>query len=494
MFGLFGSKPKKSIENELIPELKNLVVQIKDSTGISYLAITLPMLGLGTSFSIEGKGAQGIVQMINRLSNELEQEQQALGSLGTAIMNVGVPELPRQHTDIAVDRLGDFASSFNRRGYSLDEIGLAMSAVSNQLAKAIDKDGLLIIGMLRREISRLREKHQREQFGQTASGETCSEESINILLRAESNGFKIAIANDRTFVLSKGTMVNYLRSNWDIKRFESSLDNQAEADESNQDPTERLVAQGHKAIREQKLDSAISAFSAALRISPDDRDIHFHRGVAWSNSYYNRGNKLEDLDKAVEDYSRAIDIDPEFAEGYFQRAGLLSAKGSSAEAIADYGKAIEAGHKASSAYYCRGLLWQRTGEAGKEKALADFAGAIQTGGREDQFMALMARADAHRAFGELDLALDDLNAAEAYHPKGPPGLYGTRGTILMELGKFNDAAADFGKGIAASSPLASPEFIANMYEQRGRCRTKLGDTSAARQDFDTASQLRRGTR
>ncbi|MBJ7402180.1 MAG: tetratricopeptide repeat protein [Bradyrhizobium sp.] len=494
MFGLFGNKPKKSVDNELIPELKSRVVQIQESAGISYLAITLPMLGLGSSFSTEGKGAQGLAQEINRLSRQLEEEQKALGSLGSAIMDVGVPELPRQHTDIAIDRLADFADSFSKRGYSLDEIGRAMSAVSHQLAKAIDKDNLLIVGMLRRVISRLREKYHAEQFRQTASGETCTEESIKILLRAESSGFMITISNDRTFVLSKGSTVNYLRSNWDIKRFESSLNSQTDEEDHSRDPIDRLLEQGHKAIREQKLDSAISAFSAALRISPNDRDIYFHRGIAWSNSYYNRGKKLGDLDRAVEDYTRAIEIDPEFAEGYFQRAGLLSAKDENAASIADYGMAIERGHKASSSYYCRGLLWQRTGEAGKANALADFAGAIQTGDREDQFMALMARADAHHEFGDLELALDDLNAAEAYHPKGPPGLYGTRAAILMKLERYTEAVADFGKGIAAASPLASSEFIANMYEQRGRCRAQLGESSLARQDLDAAAQLRRGTR
>jgi tetratricopeptide (TPR) repeat protein len=66
---------------------------------------------------------------------------------------------------------------------------------------------------------------------------------------------------------------------------------------------------------------------------------------------HNRGNKPEDRDKAIEDYTRAIEIDPDFTEGYFQRAGLLSAKAKSAEAIADYGEAIDAGYKASSAYY-----------------------------------------------------------------------------------------------------------------------------------------------
>lgn len=375
MFGLFGSKPKKNIEDELIPELKRHVVQIADSTGIPYLAIAMPMLSYGILFQVKDKGPTVLAQAINKLSSQLDSEQRAPGSLGSSIMEVGVPELPREHTDIAIDRLGEFASAFTQKGYSLDEIGSAMTAVSSQIAKAIDKDNLLNIGMLRRELAKLRDKYRREQFRQTATGELCTDESINALLRAEAAGVTLKVDNDRTFVLTKGSAVaHYLRSNSDIRRFEGALQNSADVEDANRSPVERLTEQGHKHIRDQNLEGAISAFSAALRISPNDRDLYFNRGVAWSNSYYNRGEKLDDRQKAIDDYTKSLQIDPEFAEAYFQRAGLLSAQGQGAAAIEDYGKAIEKDHKASSAYYCRGLLWQRTGESGKAKAISDLQG------------------------------------------------------------------------------------------------------------------------
>jgi tetratricopeptide (TPR) repeat protein len=219
--------------------------------------------------------------------------------------------------------------------------------------------------------------------------------------------------------------------------------------------------------------------AAALRIKPDSGDIYFHRGVAWSNSYYNRGRKPGDFQKAIDDYTRSIEIEPEFAEGYFQRAGLLSEQGQVEEAIADYSKAIEKNHKASSAYFCRAPLWQSTGGAGIAKAIADFDGAIRTGDEDDQFMALMARGEAHHGLGNLELALADFNAAAAYYPKGPPGLYEKRAAILLELGRAREAIVDLGEGIAAASPLADPRFIANMYEQRGQCRMQLGETHLA---------------
>jgi tetratricopeptide (TPR) repeat protein len=170
---------------------------------------------------------------------------------------------------------------------------------------------------------------------------------------------------------------------------------------------------------------------------------------------------------------------------------LLSAQGQVAEAIADYSKAIEKDHHASSSYYCRALLWQSTGEAGKAKAIADFDGAIRTGGKSEQFMALMARGQAYYDLGNLELALADFNAAAAYYPKTPPGLYEKRAAIFRQLGRLREAIADFGEGIAAASPLADPRFIANMYEQRGQCRMQLGEAHLARQDFERAVQMKR---
>lgn len=493
MFGLFGRKPKRSVEGDLIPELNRHVVQIHDSTGLSFLAIVEPMLTFGVSLVVKDKGLAGLAQAINTLSTLIEEEQQAsAGSLAPSIIDIKTPEQPRDHYHSVIPRLGDFATRFVNKGYSFDEVGVAMAGVSGQIAKLIDTGGLLNIGLLRNELKRRRDEYRREQFRQAASGERCTDESINTLLQAEADGFTLTIEKDGTFVLSKGSAsVHYLRSNFEIEQFGRAMKRRQELEEGNRSPVEKLVEQGHKHLEEQKLENAISAFSAALRIKPDSGDIHFHRGVVWSNSYYNRGHKPDDLQKAIDDYTRSIEIDPEFAEGYFQRAGLLSEQGRVAEAIADYSKAIDTDHKASSAYFCRALLWKSTGEAGKAKAIADFDGAIRTGDKDDQFMALLSRGEVHHDLGNLDFALADFNAAAAYCPKGPPGLYEKRATVLRELGRTREAIADFGEAIAVASPLADPQFIANMYEQRGQCRMQLGEAHLARQDFEQAAQLKR---
>ena len=244
-----------------------------------------------------------------------------------------------------------------------------MFRVSELVAKHIDKDNLLGIALLQKELERRRDEYRREQFRQTASGERCTDELIDTLLQAEIDGFTLNIEEDRTFVLSKGGVgVVYLRSNFEIDQFGHAIKRQQELEQANRSPVEKLVEQGHKYLKEQSLEKAISVFSAALRIKPDSGDIYFHRGISWSNSYYNRGKKPGDLQRAIDDYTRSIELAPEFVEAYFQRAGLLKEQGQVEAAIADYTKAIGKNHKASSAYYGRALLWQSTGEAGIAKA------------------------------------------------------------------------------------------------------------------------------
>jgi tetratricopeptide (TPR) repeat protein len=231
-------------------------------------------------------------------------------------------------------------------------------------------------------------------------------------------------------------------------------------------------------LQAQRLESAISSYSAALRIKPDSAELYFHRGVAWSNTFYNRGRNGDDLQKAIDDYSRGIELDQKYGEAYFSRAGLLSEQGQVAEAIEDYNKTIENGHQVSHSYYCRAHLWKSTGQAAK--AIADFDEAIRTGDRNNQYISLMARGEVHCNLGNLELAVADLTAAAAYYPNDPsPGLYTHRAAALRQLGRTREAISDLDQAIAALSSLAGAGFVADIYDQRGQCRMQLGELDSS---------------
>jgi tetratricopeptide (TPR) repeat protein len=64
-----------------------------------------------------------------------------------------------------------------------------------------------------------------------------------------------------------------------------------------------------------------------------------------------------DLDGAIIDYDRSIQLDPEYAVAYHNRGNAKDDKGDSDGAIADYTRAIELAPKYGDAYYHRAQVW-----------------------------------------------------------------------------------------------------------------------------------------
>src|SRR5207302_9794169 len=90
-----------------------------------------------------------------------------------------------------------------------------------------------------------KDEYRREQFRQTASGERCTDESINILLQAEADDFTLTIENDRTFVLSKGSAgAHYIRSNAEVEQFGRAMKRREEWEQTNRSPVKKLVEEG----------------------------------------------------------------------------------------------------------------------------------------------------------------------------------------------------------------------------------------------------------
>ncbi len=134
------------------------------------------------------------------------------------------------------------------------------------------------------------------------------------------------------------------------------------------------------------LDGAIADYTKAIELKPDFADAYYNRGLAKQAKVYIFGGRVwterGGLDGAIADYTKAIDLKPDFADAYYNRGlaeqasadvanatGLLfrpgkgkEAKGDVAGAIADYTKAIELKPDFADAYYNRGLAKQAEGD------------------------------------------------------------------------------------------------------------------------------------
>jgi len=121
---------------------------------------------------------------------------------------------------------------------------------------------------------------------------------------------------------------------------------------------------GEAALDERNYDKAIRLFTKAIEsgeVSPENLSkMYFNRGIAWENK--------GDLNKAIADYTKAIEINPNYAKAYNNRGLAWHNKDDYDKAIADFTRAIEIEPKYAKAYHSRGLAWDKKGYTDKAKA------------------------------------------------------------------------------------------------------------------------------
>jgi tetratricopeptide (TPR) repeat protein len=83
------------------------------------------------------------------------------------------------------------------------------------------------------------------------------------------------------------------------------------------------------------LGDAIDCYSNAIEAEPTNTILFFKRGIAWSNSYYNRGKEIAHLRAAISDYSHAIELKPQYGAAFFNGLGF-GQSGEWRKAMADY--------------------------------------------------------------------------------------------------------------------------------------------------------------
>lgn len=114
--------------------------------------------------------------------------------------------------------------------------------------------------------------------------------------------------------------------------------------------------------RADNLEKAKEDYEKAMEVNPD-----------YANAYNNRGNiklKQKDYDRAVADYNRAIGLNGLFVEAHFNRGIAKENIGDLTGAIEDFNRAIELNSEYGDAYFRRGNVKERLGDyAG---ALSDF--------------------------------------------------------------------------------------------------------------------------
>ncbi|MGB7520585.1 MAG: tetratricopeptide repeat-containing serine protease family protein [Spirulinaceae cyanobacterium] len=130
------------------------------------------------------------------------------------------------------------------------------------------------------------------------------------------------------------------------------------------------VALLNKGYRQEVLgnyDEAISDFTRAIEIAPN-----------YANAYNNRGatqGKLGNHEEAIADFNRAIELNPDFAEAYYGRGVEKSELGDYDEAIPDFSRAIELNPNDGYAYLKLALAYEALNN--QEQALINYREAAK---------------------------------------------------------------------------------------------------------------------
>jgi tetratricopeptide (TPR) repeat protein len=158
-----------------------------------------------------------------------------------------------------------------------------------------------------------------------------------------------------------------------------------------------------------------------------------------AHSDYQQGMRLlgpDDFRSAAAQFTKAIDILPDYADAYLGRGKARQAAGDSEAALADFEKAIAIDPTLESAYTSRGVVWRLRGDI--PKALADFTESIHLQPTADAYY---QRGLAYQTLNQPQRAVEDYDLAIHRDP-GAPYLYRARAKAKRDLGDTDGARED----------------------------------------------------
>lgn len=242
-----------------------------------------------------------------------------------------------------------------------------------------------------------------------------------------------------------------------------------------------LVNRGIEKAKNGDLDGAIADFNRAVELNPKDDAPYYNRAQA---------KRLKnDTAGAIADYTKAIELGSTNPAAYNNRGNARSDNNDPDGAIADYTRAIQLKPDYARAYYNRAVTKQAKGDAAGAKA--DFKSAEKFDpelrqGKNTSTAATAAdffnSAGAKKAAGDLAGAIADYDRAIRLNPK-ESAAYNNRALAKVGKGDLNGAIADYGRAIQLNPKDAF------AYNNRGNAKADKSDFDGAIADYDRAIRL-----
>ncbi|MBD2449255.1 tetratricopeptide repeat protein [Nostoc sp. FACHB-152] len=233
--------------------------------------------------------------------------------------------------------------------------------------------------------------------------------------------------------------------------------------------------QGLKKLDEKDKQGAIQALTEAINIYPEYAEAYYQR----ANAQFQSGN----YQQAVEDATKSIELKSNYAEAFTRRCAAHVLLQAPQKAEEDCNKAIDINPKYGDAYLNRANARRNLGN--KNGALNDLSELINIALSDPQ--AYINRGVLYiEQFKDYDKAIADFNQAlqlASNKPEIAAVAYDGRGNALAAQQKLNAALDDFNKAIE------NKKDFAQAYFNRGLIHVQLDNKQQAIEDFQRADTL-----
>jgi len=214
----------------------------------------------------------------------------------------------------------------------------------------------------------------------------------------------------------------------------------------------------------------LQAFNQAIQLNPN-----------YAEAYYNRGTtryELGDKQGAIADYDQALRINPQLSQAYSNRGAARYELGDKQGAVADFNQAFRINPNDAIAYSNRGIARYELGD--KQGAIADYNQALRINPK--LFKAYLNRGAARLGLEDKQGAIADFNQALQINPNYAQA-YNNRGVVRFGLKDNQGAIADLNQALRIN-----PNFP-EAYFNRGLARYELGDKQGAIADYNETLRI-----
>jgi tetratricopeptide (TPR) repeat protein len=213
---------------------------------------------------------------------------------------------------------------------------------------------------------------------------------------------------------------------------------------------QRAAAESKQASDEAAYRRIIEACGRGRAAGLERADEKFaHRLEAWARNRLGETLAEEGQEQAaLEEFERAIELDPQRWRAIHNRGVSLAALGRRSEALREFDRTIRLNPRYATAHFNRGELRYEAGDL--EGAIDDYTQALQLNPRDA--VALNSRGHAYYLREQFRQAVADYTAAIAIDPQNAAA-HTNRGDVYADLGRYEPALREYRTALRLSPGL-----------------------------------------